>query len=163
MNMLIEELQNLGDDPRSWIVVAVMALLAAVSVWRYFNSPLASGAMVPTDAEVAHAREIRTSIGARFGLLMLGGAAVTVVGLVMIAQGVRPTLALGMIAAGIVVTQTEPYRLLIREQSRIVTASRDAPADELESARDRLRANQRSLALINLVLLGGVVGVLISF
>lgn len=163
MNMLIEELQGLAADPRSWAIVGLMALVAAVSLFRLWRCPHIAGTYQPTDAEVDEAGRTGTQIGPRFGLMMFLGAALTVVGLFMIAGGVRPTIALGLMVVGLVIVQTEPYRLQIREQTRLIIASRDAPAPVLTGARDRLRGNQRALALTNLVLLGGLVAGLLAF
>ena len=163
MNMLIEELQGLAADPRSWIVVALMAILAGVSVFKFFRCPHAAGTYAPTDEEVEAARSAGAAIGPRFGLMMLVGIGMTLAGLFMIAGGVRPTLALALMVVGIVVIQTEPYRLQIREQIRAVIAARDAPAATVDGARDRLRSNQLALALTNVVLLAGLIAGLMVF
>lgn len=163
MNMLIEELQNLAADPRSWAIVGLMAVIAAISVARLWFCPYIAGTYQPSDEEVREARATGTQIGARFGLMMLVGAALTLTGLFMIAGGIKPTIALGLMVVGIVVSQTEPYRLQIREQQRVVVASRDAPDAVIVGARDRLRGNQRSLALTNLVLLAGLIAGLMAF
>ena len=69
----------------------------------------------------------------------------------------------GLMVVGIVIIQTEPFRLQIREQKRIVVASRDAPEAVLEGARTRLRDNQRALATTNVVLLAGLIAGLMAF
>ena len=163
MNMLIEELQGLAADPRSWSVAVLMAILAGVSVFKFFRCPHAAGTYAPTDEEVETARRAGSAIGPRFGLMMLAGVALTLAGLFMIAGGVRPTLALAMMVVGIVIIQTEPYRLQISEQIRAVIAARDAPAATIEGARDRLRSNQFALALTNVVLLAGLIVGLMVF
>ena len=163
MNMLIEELQGIAADPRSWVVVALMAVIAGISVMRLWMCPHISGTYQPSDDEVERARDQGFRVGWRFGLLMLVGAGVTLAGLFMIAGGIKPTIALGLVVVGIVVIQTEPFRLQIREQQRMVVASRDASAAVLDGARDRLRANQTSLALTNLVLLAGLIAGLLAF
>lgn len=161
--MLIEELQGLAADPRSWAIVGLMALVSAISLFRLWRCPHIAGTYRPSDEEVDAARNDSGRIGPRFGLMMLVGAALTLTGLFMIAGGVRPTIALGLMVVGIVVVQTEPHRLLIRQQTRMVVASRDAPAPALAGVRDRLRGNQRALALTNLVLLAGLVAGLLAF
>ena len=163
MKMLIAELQGLAADPRSWVIVALMGIVAAVSLFRLFKCPFMAGTYRPTDDEVAAAAQDSDRIGPRFGLMMLVGAALTLTGLFMIAGGVRPTIALGLMVVGIVLTQTEPYRLLIRQQTRAVIAARDAPGPVLAGARDRLRGNQRALVLTNLVLLAGLIAALMAF
>lgn len=163
MKMLIEELQGLAADPRSWVIVALMAVIAAISLFRLWRCPHITGAYRPTDEEVDAARQESDRIGPRFGLMMVLGAALTLTGLFMIAGGVRPTIALGLMVVGIVVMQTEPYRLLIRQQTQAVVASRDASEPVLAGIRDRLRGNQRALALTNLVLLAGLVAGLMAF
>ncbi len=163
MKMLIEELQSLAADPRSWVVVALMAVLAGISFFRLWRCPHVAGTYQPTDAEVETARNSGFGIGWRFAFMMLGGAAVTLIGLFMIAGGIRPTIALALVVAGIVAIQTEPYRLQIREQTRLVVASRDSLPRDLDGARDRLRANQSALALTNFVLLAGLIVGLMAF
>ena len=163
MNMLIEELQGLAADPRSWAIVALMALVAGISIARLWYCPYIAGTYQATDEEVGRASSKGFKVGPRFGLAMIGGAALTLTGLLMIASGIKPTIALGLMVVGIVIIQTEPYRLQIREQKRVVVASRDAPEAVLEGARTRLRDNQRALATTNVVLLAGLIAGLLAF
>ena len=161
--MLIEELQGLSADWRSWIVVGCMAALAAFSVIARFSCPYVRGLNTPTDEQVAEAKEHRFSAGWRFGLMMVAGIALTLVGLFMIAGGIRPALALGLMVLGIVIIQTEPARLLIRDNERVVVASRDAGAAVLDVARARLRNSHQSLVLMNVGLLAALTVGLIAF
>ncbi len=55
MNMLIEELQGLAADPRSWAIVALMALVAGISVIRLWQCPHIAGTYQATDEEVSRA------------------------------------------------------------------------------------------------------------
>lgn len=163
MNMLIEELQGLAADPRSWAIVALMALVAGISVIRLWQCPHIAGTYQATDEEVSRAGKKGFKIGIRFGVAMIGGSALTLTGLLMIASGIRPTIALGLMVVGIVIIQTEPYRLQIREQTRLLIASRDAAEAIIQGARTRLRENQRALATTNVVLLAGLIAGLLAF
>ena len=113
------------------------------------------------DAEECVAEEI--PILERFGLMMMAGAGLTVSGLFMIANGIKPAIGLGAVVLGILLIQTEPLRLQIREGQRMVVACRDSGAAALESARDRLRTGHLSLAATNMVLLVGLVAGLAAF
>ncbi len=163
MNMLIEELQMLSADPRSWIVVGFMALIATISVLARYRCPKVRGVHEPSNEEIRQARETGFRSGWRFGLMMVVGVGLTLTGLFMIAGGVRPTLALGAMVLGILVIQTEPARLSIRENERVVIASHGGAAATIDGARDRLRSSHRALVAMNIVLLAGLVSGLMAF
>ncbi|MEM7189387.1 MAG: hypothetical protein AAF439_07230 [Pseudomonadota bacterium] len=163
MNMLIEELQGLASSTSAWVVVGIMALLAAASLVQYFACPIANGRHKPTDTDVQRAKDSGFRPGWRFGTLMFSGGILTFAGLLMIAQGAHPTLGLGAVMLGILLVQTEPQRLQIREGQRMVIASRDAAAGVLEGARDRLRTGQKGLASSNIILLVGLIAGLMAF
>ena len=163
MTMLIEELQSLASDWRSWLVVGVMAILALFSLFQALRCPLLMGTSGVGPDEIAEAKVIRKSIGFRFGLVMLAGFALTLVGLLMITYGLKPTLALAALVIGIVIIQTEPARMKIRESRRFVLAASDGPPESNAAARDRLRGSYRELAMINLGILVCLVGAMLAF
>lgn len=163
MNMLINELQSLSADWRSWIVVGCMAVLALASVAARLGCPHVRGVYDPTDEEVKAAQSAKFSAGWRFGVMIVAGIALTLAGLFMIAGGIRPALALGALVLGILIIQTEPARLQIRENQRQVIGSRDAGAAVLAGARARLRTSHQSLVLVNVVLLVALVAGLVAF
>ena len=163
MNMLIEELQSLANDPRSWIVVILMGLLALVSVFQATRCPLLSDKSEFSDDDVTQAKIVRKNIGPRFALFMMAGFGLTLLGLFMITYGVKPTIALAAMVVGIVIIQTEPAKLRIREARRQVIASRDAPQDVRSGAISRLRASYTGLAGLNTALLVCLIGGLLAF
>jgi len=163
VTMLIEELQALSADWRSWLVVGLLALVSLYSVGEYFRCPYARGTARIDDDEMQAAQRTGTVAGPRFALTMLAAVALTLTGLFMIAEGVKPALALAALVTGIVLIQTEPPRLRAREYRTLVAARRDGPPEALADARYRLRTSYRELALTNVVLLSGVTGVLLAF
>ncbi|MEM0988456.1 MAG: hypothetical protein AAGK00_06205 [Pseudomonadota bacterium] len=163
MSMLIEELQQLASNPWAWGVVAVLAVLAGQAVVQFLACPYASGKAKIGDAEMAEARRGSFVPSARFAMTMVGGALLTMTGLFMIAQGISPAIALGALVAGVMIIQTEPSRLDIREQTYAVIAHRDAPHDVLEGHRGRLRSSQRQLALTNVLIVAAVTAAMFVF
>ena len=163
MNMLIEELQTLAADWRSWLVVGIMAILAVISLVQALRCPMLMGTHEPDPGEVADAKIVQKNVGMRFGIMMLAGFALTLLGLMMITYGVSPTLALGALVVGIVIIQTEPARMKIREARRSVLASIDGPADTNVAARGRLRGSYREMAVVNLGILICLTGAMLTF
>ena len=163
MTMLIDELQMLTGDWRSWIVVTLMAGIAILSVVHLFACPYVRGTKKLTDDEVETARSTPFRPGWRFGMMMVLGVALALAGLFMIANGIKPTIALALMVGGLVIVQTEPARLRIRDSKQKVVACRDAAGEVRRLAQDRLRSSHRQLAGTNVVLLGGLVGAMLAF
>lgn len=163
MNMLISELQMLAGDWRSWVVVGLMLLVALHSIVYYYMCPYAHGRASITDDAVSDAQSRVYKPGLRFGIMMLLGIILTVAGLFMIADGVKPTLALAAMVMGIVIIQTEPTRSVIRENTQRLVANRDAESVRQEAAQLRLRGSHRELVAKNVVLLGALVTGLLAF
>ncbi len=163
MNMLIEELQSLASDWRSWVVVGVMAVMAMVSVFQTFKCPWLHGNINPSKEEISDAKIMRKTVSPRFAVVMMAGFVLTLTGLLMIASGVKPTLALAAMVVGLVIIQTEPARLRIREARRLVLAATDEPQDAQIGARVRLRSNYRELAALNVGVLVCLVGGMLAF
>ena len=163
MNMLIDELNMLSNDPKSWIVVLLLAGFAVHAIVGLLMCPYAHGKRSFSQEEVSEARLHKFRPGMRFPIMMLLGVALALAGLFMIASGTRPALALAMLVAGIVIMQTEPARLQLREQKFAVVAATDGPEDKLMSARDRLRGSHRTLAVTQATIVIGVVGILLAF
>ncbi|MFK7945540.1 MAG: hypothetical protein AB8B85_21890 [Paracoccaceae bacterium] len=163
MNMLIEELSLLGQDPKSWIVVAVLAVFALHSAVGVFMCPYVKGTLTFTQQEVETARAHQFRASWRFALLMLGGIVLMLAGLFMIANGVKPSLALALLVTGIVLTQTEPLRLQLREQKFVVIAAQGGSEGSIISAQDRMASNHRVLAFTNAGMLVAVTATLLAF
>ncbi|MEM7211039.1 MAG: hypothetical protein AAF479_03950 [Pseudomonadota bacterium] len=163
MNMLISELQMLASDWRSWIVVALMAFVATHSIVYYFMCPYAHGRASITDDAVQDAQSQNYRPGLRFGLMMIVGITLTLMGLFMIAEGIRPTLALVAMVGGIVIVQTEPTRSVIRENTIRLIANRDAEPIRQQASQMRLRGSHRELVTKNVILLTALVAGLLAF
>lgn len=163
MSMLVSEIDALASNPWAWGVVGLLGLLAVHSLALLFLCPYAKGTAVVSDEEVAGARDLQSTPGARFALTMLAGAGLTVVGLFMIARGISPALALAAVMAGVLLIQTEPTRLLIREHKYALMAHRDSPEDIREGDRARLRGSHRALAATNVALMFAVTAALLAF
>ncbi|MEM1160437.1 MAG: hypothetical protein AAGJ28_05850 [Pseudomonadota bacterium] len=163
MSMLIEEMQSLASNPGAWIVVLVMAGIGAVSLMELLACPVARGRHTPSDEDVRAAKEKGFQAGWRFGLMMLTGGVLTTAGLFMIAYGIKPAFGLGAVVLGILLVQTEPHRLQIREGRRMVIAAHHDGDAVLDGARDRLRSGQMALAVSNIVLLLALVAGLMAF
>ena len=163
MNMLISELQMLASDWRSWIVVGLMAVVALHSLVYFAMCPYAHGRANITDEAVLHARANVFKPGIRFGAMMVTGIVLTITGLFMIAEGVKPTLALAAMVAGIVIVQTEPTRSAIRENTQSVIARRDEVEQVQIVAKERLRSTHIELVTKNMVLLCALIAGLLAF
>ena len=163
MNMLISELQMLASDWRSWIVVGLMTAVALHSVVYYLMCPYVNGRANITDDAVSAAKNRQFKPGVRFGMMMITGIAMTVIGLFMIAEGNNPTIALAAMVAGIVIIQTEPTRSMIRENTQSLVAHRDAQETKQVAVQMRLRGSHRELVTKNMVLLGALTAGLLAF
>ena len=163
MNMLISELQMLATDWRSWFVVALMAAVALHSIVYYFVCPYVHGRASITDEAVRDAQARTFKPGMRFGAMMVLGIGLTLTGLFMIADGIKPTLALAAMVAGIVIVQTEPTRSTIRENTMRLIANRDAEPIRQEAAQLRLRGSHRELVGKNFFLLGALIVGMMAF
>ena len=163
MKMLVEELQLLGSDPMAWIVVALLAAFAVQSAVAFRMCPYVNNTATYSDEEVNEARAHQFRAGPRLALMMIAGGALMLAGLFMIAHGIKPTLALGLLVTGIVVTQTEPARLQLREQKFALIAAQGQMVPAMQGARARLRASHRTLVVTNVVMLLAVIAGLLAF
>ena len=162
MNMLISELQGLSANPLAWVVVVILSGFALYSVIQIMKCPYTHDAGRISDDAVRAARGSEFSPGMRFGMMMAMGAVLTLLGLFMIANGIKPALALASMVCGIVIILTEPTRLQIREHRRVVAANRDS-ANALVEAQDRLNSSYTQMAATNILLMLGVTGALLAF
>lgn len=163
MNDLVDQLGIVADNPWSWLVVAVMAAFAAHSIVIVMICPFAHGTAEISDEALEKARAAPFTPGARYVLTMLAGIALALAGLAMIASGFSPFVALSALVAGLILTQTEPVRLMIREHRLRVVANRDAPDEVKTGTRDRLLAGHRTLAATNVAILIALTAGLLAF
>lgn len=163
MNMLIEELQRLSTNPFAWLIIALLGLAALYAVVTVFRCPLLHDKAQFAPEDIVTAKKAPKTLGPRFALVMLFGFSLTVSGLLMIADGLHPTIALAAMVVGITIVQTEPQRLQIADARRQLVAALDMGESALDDARKRLRSNYQGLAAIYVVLLFGVTGGLLAF
>jgi len=163
MEGLIGELAALASNPYAWIVVGGLALVAMHSLVSYLRCPLVHGtgdispelARAAVDAERVHST--------RYLVLMLLGIGLAVAGTAMVALSARPPVALGMIAAGLFLTQTEPLRLNIHGHQLRVVAARIEDDTACETAIGRLRGEYQRLVVTNTLLAAAVAIYLLAF
>lgn len=124
MNDFIQIIETIGADPRAWLVLGLFALRAVYSIVIYFRCPLCWSAKLVADPEEAQRRINSKSGGSmRFFLLMVTGIVLAVVGLFMLADGVKPTIALFLMVLGAFLFMTEPIRLRINDaRLRVISA-----------------------------------------
>lgn len=163
MNMLVENLRIVSESPLAWSVLAILAVFGIASAWRWSRCPILAGTMVATP-EAARAITIEgEDTGPRFFLTMLAGIAVTIAGITLIANGIRPALAFCLLVAGVFVIQTEPARLQLREAERRALAATAEGGAALEDARAQLRTGHIWLFAINLLIVLAVTAGLLAF
>lgn len=163
MNMLIETLEALSASPWAWAGVAVLAALAVLTLIQWFMCPYLCQKHEISVEAAREALDRPVFANRRFALAMVIGIVLTLVGLKMIHQGSEPGLAFILIVAGVVVLQTEPIRLDMRQATaRVVAASAGDEASYLAAAY-RLRASHFWLVTVHFLVLFGVVAGLLLF
>ncbi len=163
MNMLIETLQQVGDSPYSWGVVALIAAVALFSLYKWRACPYLchTKAISPEDSREQLDRPF--AAGPRFVVVMLAGITAIVTGLGMVSHVVNPPLALLLIVAGVFAVQIEPALLRIEESvARVVAAQFEGP-DAVTVAEERLRYAHLWLVTANFTILVAVVLTLLAF
>lgn len=152
MEHLINELMLLANDPRAWFAVAGLGAVAVHSIYTYLRCPLVHGQahISPEQARAAiHGRHFHSP---RYLLLMILGIALALVGMAMVATGARTPIALGLVAGGLFLVQTEPLRLNIRDRQLRVVAAQIEDQSAQQTAIVRLKGEYRQLIVTNLVL-----------
>jgi hypothetical protein len=165
MNMLLESLTMVADDPFAWGSVVLMGGFSVYAVYHRVTCPILRGDALP-ESMVAEARAAAREVprpGWRFGLLMMAGIAATVTGLSFVASGPAPTIAFYLLLAGVFVIQTEPVRLQIREAQDRAAATQHSNPDDHHAAVARLRASHMWLVWLNFLLLGATGTALLAF
>ncbi|HEU0222287.1 MAG TPA: hypothetical protein VFR34_08800 [Paracoccaceae bacterium] len=124
MDGFLEILLKVGNDPKSWVVVALLGLWAGASLYRLVKCPIAN-ARIKLSPESAHAtlnRRIRHPLS--YLVIMLLGMAVAVAGLIGLSkQDDGSTLPFFMLAVGLFVILTLPVRMRIKDaELRVIAA-----------------------------------------
>ena len=163
MNMLIDEVQMLAGSLETWIVVGVMAMVAVQSLATMFMCPYVHGKKEFSEEQIVDAQSRRFIAGPRFAMAMVAGIVMLLTGLFMIAGGLKPTLALALLVIGIVIVQTEPVRLRIRESMLRVVAMQARGGAAAETARLRLRGDHQNLVFMNIAIVLCLITALLAF
>ncbi len=163
MDMLTRELVALANDPRAWFAVAGLGAITLHSIISYRLCPLIHNKANITPQAAREAVNARYAHSTRFLLLMLAGIAAALSGMAMIAMGTHPPIALGLIAGGVFLIQTEPLRLNIRDRQLRVVASQIEGPEAQASAVNRLRGEYSKLMLTNVALTAAVAIYLLAF
>lgn len=127
MNSFIDILQRAGSAPAAWIVLGLLGVWTAVSLYRLFRCPI-----VNANARVTQ-EEARRRIGAKirhplsFLVLMLIGMVMAIIGLFDLSKPDQdPTLGFLMLVTGLFLTSTLPVRERIKDaEYKVVTAAGD--------------------------------------
>lgn len=163
MKNLIGTLQQASANPYSWVIVALIGLVAAISLYKFRNCPYLAGTKKISDSEIQAEVDQPFVAGARFVVIMLAGILAILIGLSMVSQQVTPILALLLIVLGVFAVQIEPALLRLRESvARVVVAQVQGP-DQIAAARERLRYSHIWLVAANVMILFCVVLALLAF
>lgn len=163
MTALIETLQQASANPNAWVLVALIALVTAISVYKWRSCPYLGRTKNISQGESQAQVERPFVAGPRFVIVMLAGIAAMMIGLTLVSRGVTPLLALLLIVVGVFAVQTEPALLQIRESvTRLIAAKVQGP-DQVAAAEERLRYAHIWLVTANFTLLMAVILALLAF
>jgi hypothetical protein len=163
MNMLIETLQNVGANPYSWAVVALIAAVALFSLFHWLRCPYLRHTREITAADSQAEIERPFIAGPRFVLAMLAGIGAIFAGLGMVLHQLYPPLALLLIVVGVFAVQMTPALLHIRSAvARVITAQREGP-EAVAAAEERLPYAHIGVVTTSFVILFAVVLALLAF
>lgn len=163
--MLVEELQAISGDWRAWVVVGLLALVALRSVVGLVQSSRGvANIQSSVSPEQARAYVTARHVSApRFAIAMLAGFVASVTGLIMLSYGIKPAIALLLLAAGLFVIQTEPTRLTVRQSEYRVIAAAQQDEEAVTRATERLCSDQFKLVIINVSLVAAFAAGLLAF
>ena len=163
MTALIETLQQASTNPNAWAVVGLIAIVTAVSIYKWRTCPyLCHTKDISQEQAVAQVDEPFVA-GPRFVIVMLAGIAAMIAGLTLIHWQVYPALALLMIALGVFLVQTEPALLRIRESTERLIAAQAQGPEHVSAAEERLRYAHLGMVTANVILLLAVILALLAF
>ncbi len=163
MRNLIETLQQASANPYSWAIVALIALVAVISLIKFRTCPYLRHTKEISAGESQSQIDRPFVAGPRFVIVMLAGILAILIGLSMVSKQASPTLALLLIVLGVFAVQIEPALLRIRESvARLVAAQVQGP-DQTAAAEERLRYAHIWLVTANIMILCSVVLALLAF
>jgi len=163
MNMLIETLHQVGTNPYSWVVVALIAAVALFSLYHWLRCPYLNHRREITRTDLAAESDRPFVAGPRFVIVMLAGIGAIFTGLGMILHHLYPPLALLLIVVGVLAVQIEPALLRIRGAvTRLIGAQLEGP-EAVASAEERLRYAHIGVVSTSFVILFAAVLGLLAF
>ncbi|MEM0923164.1 MAG: hypothetical protein AAGI13_08970 [Pseudomonadota bacterium] len=163
MNMLAETLAGISSSPYAWCAVAVLAAISIYSVVAWRICPVLNNADDISIEEAEKALNRPVTAGPRFLLMMLAGIAALIAGLYMVYRAADPGIAFVLVVTGLVVTQTEPARLMLRETTNRVVAARTSDEMVQQAAMHRLATNHLWLMATHFIILVSVIAALLVF
>ncbi|MEM7239510.1 MAG: hypothetical protein AAF501_17020 [Pseudomonadota bacterium] len=163
MNMLIDTLSSLSGEWSTWLGIVLLAVLGIVSISHWWLCPYVSGTAKISLEEAQQALSKKVFAGPRFLIGMVIGVGVSVTGLSLLYHNLEPAWGFFLVIAGVVIMQTEPIRLQIRETQNRVVAASAIGEDARLAAIDRLRASHQWLIGIHFLILIGVVAAIFIF
>ena len=161
--MLLEEIKEISAAWEAWLVVGLLSLVALRSVvcWARCSRIVAQDSVSVEEAQAyLSSRHISSP---RFAVAMLGGFAASVAGLVMLSFGIKPAIALLLLASGIFLIQTEPVRLSVKESELRVIAAEARSDEAAAAAMDRLQSDHLRLITINVGIVAAFAAALLAF
>lgn len=161
MNMLLDNVAALSTDPKAWAVAALVVLKALISVFMCFRCPVVRGTHDITDAMIEEGRAYRIEPKASYLAVMLGGMALTVIGLYMLSDTSFGPLALGAVVIGMFMFMTEPSRFFVHVARMGVFATTGGEEEPNALARDRLRSAHWERAMFEAIIAAIVVAILL--
>lgn len=163
MNILIETLSALSGSVFTWIGVGLLALVACYSFYEWVKCPYLCHKQEISLEEAKRAIDKPVFAGRRFLVAMVTGIGMTIAGLTMIYRGFEPGMAFILIVAGLVIMQTEPIRLEMKQAvARVVAATASGEA-AVAAATESLRTSHLWLVSVHFIMLGGIIAGLLAF
>lgn len=161
MEVLIDNISDLGANPFAWLVAALAGIKATISIIMIFFCKVKSGEYQPTEAQAREAASAVFNPPISFLLLLVFGMALAIGGLYMLADATYGGLALGAMVIGVFMFMTEPARLQVIGAKTAVYASSLGSSEENELARGALGQAYSERATYETVIALAVFGILI--
>ncbi|MGF1551080.1 MAG: hypothetical protein ACFBWO_01100 [Paracoccaceae bacterium] len=138
MMMLTETCRAVAAHPAPWALIAALVLAAVYGVIHLRYCPFVRGTARVSRTEALARLASPWIAGPAYALIMIGGIALMLAGLVLIANAAEPVAAFLTLARGIAVVQGAPVWLRLREAYDRVIAAEAEGAEAVAFARSRL-------------------------
>ncbi|MEM8791174.1 MAG: hypothetical protein AAGE80_06125 [Pseudomonadota bacterium] len=163
MNNFLTTLQSLSTFWETWVCVALLAAMGIASVVHRLRCPYINGKKIASYDEARTAIDSPIFAGPRSLGLMLAGIAMSIAGLYMLYGAISPGIGFSLIIVGLVIMQTEPIRLRIREAEHRVVTSCAYDEEARIAATETLKGRSDWLTMVYFIMLAGVVAGLLAF